>query len=112
MRAGAQDPPLAPLLDRLLRAMAIFIEYPLLAVAVGILLLLPGLAIHRRTAIAVGGLWILYAAYETGMKLRWLCSGECNIRIDLLAIYPALLLGTLAAGISLLRGSKHTAPRA
>ena len=27
------------------------------------------------------------------MKRRWLCSGECNIRVDLLVIYPALLFG-------------------
>jgi hypothetical protein len=30
------------------------------------------------------------------MKWRILCSGECNIRIDLLGIYPLLLL--LSAG--------------
>lgn len=26
------------------------------------------------------------------MKFRILCSGECNIRIDLLLLYPALII--------------------
>jgi hypothetical protein len=37
------------------------------------------------------------------MQQRWLCSGECNIRVDLLVIYPALLIGLLVAALSLLR---------
>jgi len=44
--------------------------------------------------------WAAYAAYESAMDMRILCSGECNIRIDLLAIYPALLLLTLIAAIA------------
>jgi hypothetical protein len=35
--------------------------------------------------------WGLYAVYEYLMHERILCSGECNIRIDLLLIYPLLL---------------------
>jgi hypothetical protein len=92
--------------------MAFFIEYPLLAAGVGILLLWLGRATRRRTPLAIGVLWLLYAAYETGMHERWLCSGECNIRIDLLAIYPGLLIGLLAAAISLLRGPKRPRPPA
>jgi len=33
------------------------------------------------------------------MYFRILCSGECNIRIDLLLIYPALLTLTVVAAI-------------
>jgi len=51
----------------------------------------------------VGAIWGLYALYETGMQQRWLCTGECNIRIDLLLIYPALLLLTIIAAVSLIR---------
>jgi hypothetical protein len=98
--------------DRLMSAMAFFIEYPLLAAGVGILLLWLGRATRRRTPVTIGVLWLLYAAYETGMHERWLCSGECNIRIDLLAIYPALLIGSLAAAIGLLRGPKRPRPPA
>lgn len=41
--------------------------------------------------------WLLYAPYEYLMYLRILCSGECNIRVDLLLIWPLLLIVTLAA---------------
>jgi hypothetical protein len=83
--------------------MAILIEHPWLASVAGILLVALGRRTRHRTPVAVGGLWLLYAVYETGMQRRWLCSGECNIRIDLLVIYPLLLVGLVAAGISLLR---------
>ncbi len=99
-------------MDRLLSAMAIFIEYPLLAAIIGVLLLVLGRATRRRTAVAVGWLWLLYSLYETGMHRRWFCSGECNIRIDLLAIYPVLLIASVAAAISLLRGPRRLPPPA
>ncbi len=31
------------------------------------------------------------------MQIRVLCSGECNIRVDLLLIYPILLVYSIAA---------------
>jgi hypothetical protein len=83
--------------------MAIFIEYPFLAAVIGLIVLGLGRRTRRRAAVAVGVVWLLYAAYETGMQQRWLCSGECNIRIDLLVIYPALVLSLVAAAVSLLR---------
>lgn len=39
--------------------------------------------------------WALYAGYEYLMYARVLCSGECNIRVDLLLIYPALVISTV-----------------
>jgi hypothetical protein len=98
--------------NRLLSAMAIFIEYPLLAAVIGIVLLVLGRRTGRRTAVGVGIVWLLYAIYETGMQRRWLCSGECNIRIDLLIIYPVLVLGVVAAGLSLLRAPSAPRPPA
>jgi formate hydrogenlyase subunit 3/multisubunit Na+/H+ antiporter MnhD subunit len=83
--------------------MAIFIVYPFLAAVIGGLLLALGRRRRRRTAIGVGIAWLLYFAYETGMQQHWLCSGECNIRIDLLLIYPVLLIGLVAAAVSLSR---------
>jgi hypothetical protein len=38
--------------------------------------------------------WLLYGIYEYLMFARVLCAGECNIRVDLLLIYP--VLGVLA----------------
>jgi hypothetical protein len=97
-------------MDRLFSAMAIFIEYPVLAAAIGIVLVGLGHRSHRGVARAVGVVWLLYALYEFGMKRRLLCSGECDIRIDLLVIYPALLIGLVAAGVSLLRPRAGTQP--
>jgi hypothetical protein len=83
--------------------MTIFVEYPLLAAAIGIVLLGLGRRAQRRVAVGAGLAWLLYGLYEIGMQQRWLCTGECNIRIDLLLIYPVLLVGLVAALVSLLR---------
>jgi hypothetical protein len=41
--------------------------------------------------------WLLYTAYEAMMYHRILCTGECNIRVDLLLIFPFLFLITIWA---------------
>jgi hypothetical protein len=69
---------------------------PFLAAGIGLVLLGGGRWARSRTT-AVGVVWLLYAAYEIGMQQRWLCSGECNIRLDLLVIYPALFIGLQVA---------------
>jgi hypothetical protein len=83
--------------------MAILIEHPWLAACIGALLVGLGRLRHRRTTVIAGGLWFLYWAYETGMQLRWFCTGECNIRVDLLLLYPLLLLAFVVGVVSLLR---------
>ena len=35
--------------------------------------------------------WMLYAGYEFMMFKRVWCTGDCNIRVDLLLIFPLLL---------------------
>jgi hypothetical protein len=74
------------------------------------LALLPALAfaaVARRRGGRAGwvaaGAWAFYAIYEEGMYLRLLCSGECNIRIDLLLLHPLLLVGTVWAIVVLWR---------
>jgi hypothetical protein len=52
---------------------------------------------RARSAAIAAALWIAYGAWETLMHLRVLCSGECNIRVDLLLAYPVLLAASLAA---------------
>ena len=99
-------------MDWLFATMGILIEYPILAAAIAIALLGLGWRTRRRVAMGAGVVWLLYAFYEFGMKQRWLCTGECNIRIDLILIYPVLLLGLVAAGVSLLRAGAGTAPPA
>ena len=52
---------------------------------------------RARSAAVATLLWLAYAVYETLMAMRLLCSGECNIRVDLLLAYPVLLAATLVA---------------
>lgn len=52
--------------------------------------------------------WLAYCPYELGMKMRVLCSGECNIRVDLLLFYPILLVLTWMA-ISAIRRARRKA---
>jgi hypothetical protein len=83
--------------------MSLFIEYPVLACGLGVLCLVL-YARSRRLSIAVVAMaWLAYAAYETAMRLRWLCTGECNIRVDLLVIYPVLLVISGVAVLSFVR---------
>jgi len=83
--------------------MSLFIAYPWAA-------LLPagGCALlwwwrGRRAAAGAAVAWIAYAVYEALMRARILCSGECNIRVDLLLLYPILLVLTLVALVRSLR---------
>ncbi len=46
----------------------------------------------RWTALVAAFSWFGYGLWEYGMKMRILCSGDCNIRVDLLLIYPLLFL--------------------
>lgn len=56
---------------------------------------------RRRGIILLTALaWLAYFPYELAMKLRVLCSGECNIRVDLLLFYPLLLGLSVAALIA------------
>lgn len=82
--------------------MSLFIEHPLLAVVLGMLFLLGFWASRRPTVMLAALAWLAYASYELAMHFRWLCTGECNIRIDLLLIYPILLVlsGVAAAALA------------
>ena len=82
--------------------MSLFIEWPFLAIVPGVVFLVAYQAQRRRWAAAAGLAWLLDAAYEMGMRLRWLCTGECNIRVDLLLVYPLLAFLSVAAIVSIL----------
>jgi len=77
------------------------------------------LGLHRRsrqrTPAAAALAWLPYALYEYGMQRRWLCSGECNIRVDLLLLYPILTVLSLAGAfvaIRTIRRGAQSPPRA
>jgi hypothetical protein len=57
----------------------------------------------RRASALAAAAWALYCAYEYLMYARILCTGECNIRVDLLLIYPALAALTLFGVFATLR---------
>src|SRR5690349_12736404 len=67
---------------------SILVGYPWLAAVIGLMLAALYAAVPSRTLLVAATVWILYAAYEELMRRRVLCSGECNIRVDLLLIYP------------------------
>lgn len=80
----------------ILGTMAVLIEHPLLALAPAMLFIVLFAISKSRFVLTAGLFWLTYFPYEYGMKLRILCSGECNIRIDLLVLYPVLILISLA----------------
>lgn len=80
--------------------MAVLIVTPWLAAIPGAVFLALYAAAKRRIVLAAAIAWFAYLPYEYAMKLRILCSGECNIRVDLLLLYPALLVLSLAAVVA------------
>lgn len=86
--------------------LSVFIRQPLLALVPVALLLALGVRSRSRVAAIAGGFWLLYAAYELGMKARVLCTGECNIRVDLLLVYPILIVLSAAALVGVARSRR------
>ncbi len=82
-------------------------EAPLLAASIGVVFVLLDLGSRRVLVLLAGGAWLLYSVYELVSKQGILCSGECNIRADLLLIYPVLLFLSVAAIASFAPGSKN-----
>ncbi len=56
---------------------------------------------HRKLAGAAALIWLLYGVCEYAMYRRWLCTGECNIRVDLLLIYPVIILVSIPAVVAI-----------
>lgn len=83
--------------------MGILIAYPWIALVIAACL--AGLWWWRRRKVSAVSalLWAAYAGYEYLMLTRVLCTGECNIRVDLLLAYPLLLIFTIVAIVQSLR---------
>jgi hypothetical protein len=86
-----------------LGALAFFIRWPLAALLPAALFGFVFLYFGKRHSFSLIAaiLWALYALYESLMAARVLCTGECNIRIDLIALYPLLAVVSLVALIEL-----------
>jgi hypothetical protein len=67
----------------------------LIALAVGFVVAAIWLWTRHKGALVLAISWLSYAGYEFLMYRRILCTGECNIRVDLLLLYPALLLASM-----------------
>jgi hypothetical protein len=84
-----------------------FIEWPFLALAPAAIFA-AGYVQCRRSMVLVAALaWFAYFAYERAMKLRILCSGECNIRVDLLLFYPLLVLVSVLSVVAWRRARRE-----
>jgi hypothetical protein len=75
---------------------AILIDYPVLALVPAVVFWILFAISKSRPVMMAGLVWLGYFAYEFGMKLRILCSGDCNVRIDLILVYPLLFFVSLA----------------
>jgi len=78
-------------------ALGIFIIFPLGAALIGIIYLRMSYKLKAIFSFITGLLWVAYSIYEYLMYVRILCTGECNIRVDLLVIYPLLIVASLLA---------------
>lgn len=85
--------------------LSILIDYPWLAFVPALIFFCLFYVFRRRFSLFAGCAWSIYILYEFGMKLRVFCSNECNIRVDLLLLWPFLLIVSVVALINLFSGS-------
>ena len=78
---------------------------PWLAAIPGVLLIVAGNSKDRFGVMACGLLWFFYGMYEHNVQAT--CTGECNIRFDLVLIYPVLGILTIGSIVSVLRVDKR-----
>lgn len=86
-----------------LEYLSLFIIFPVGALLIGGIFLAVAIARRKVIPYITATLWFLYGIYESLMYARVLCSGECNIRVDLLLIYPILIIATILGIISVAR---------
>lgn len=72
--------------------LGVFIGWPFMALLPAALFAFLYRRCRRPVVLAAALAWLAYFPWELAMKLRLLCTGECNIRVDLLLFYPLLLL--------------------
>lgn len=89
--------------------LGIFIHQPFLALILAALFGLLYFRSKRLVVLFAALAWLAYFPYERAMKLRILCTGECNIRVDLLLFYPILAVLSVLAIVAYAKTSR--APR-
>ena len=88
--------------------MGILIEYPFLAFIIACIFAAVWRVGRNKLAAVAALAWACYTVYEYLMHLRILCTGECNIRVDLLLFYPILLVLSIAAIVQSIRNNKRS----
>jgi hypothetical protein len=88
---------------------AVFILAPLAGLAPTIIFLTFYFKQKRGPILLAAIIWAAYTVYEFLMHARILCSGECNIRVDLLVIYPLIWAVSIIAIVSIFRGRRSLA---
>src|SRR5688572_17916171 len=67
------------------------------AAMMAVIHLVAGAQRPRLAVIVSGILWLLYAVYERLVATGVLCDANCNIRVDLVFLFPILGLATYCA---------------
>lgn len=79
---------------------AIFVEQPWIAVIPAVVFFLLYYQFELNLVLAAAVLWVVYSLYELSIWMGILCDQDCNIRVDLLAIYPLL---AMISGLAILQ---------
>lgn len=85
--------------------MDLLMRFPWIAFIAALLFFILWRTKPLRSSLIAALAWLSYGIYEFSFFLRLSCSTNC-IRVDLLAIYPLLLIISLWAFISALRHLK------
>jgi len=95
----------------LLAPLSIFIIFPAGALLIAAVYARMYIKAKSKLSLLSAILWAGYSVYEYLMYSRALCSGECNIRIDLLLIYPMLVVLSLLASVFYFRKKRSVRER-
>lgn len=79
---------------------AIFVEQPWIAVAPAVVFYLLYYPFRLKLVLVAAALWTIYSVYELGIWNGLFCDQDCNIRVDLLVIYPLL---AVISGLAILQ---------
>jgi hypothetical protein len=80
------------IMDHPFAVLVAFQTQPWLALLPAVVFAALGMISRLLLPFVAAALWLLYTGYEAAMMARILCSGECNIRVDMLLIGPALFI--------------------
>ena len=86
--------------------LGIFIAWPILTLAPSTVFTVMYLHCRRLPILLAALAWMAYFAYEQAIKMRLICSGECNIRVDLLLFYPLLALISAMAVVAYIKAKR------